>query len=737
MVVKNRMIKRYLVILLVGIFIISFSGSVFAIDYYVDAINGNDYASGISVAPWKTISKVNSMNFEPGDNIYFKRGQTWNEQLTISSSGNGTNWITFGSYGSGEKPEINGADLITGWEVYDENIYVADVSSEVRQLFINGERQTLARWPNSGWQNISANSEIKTRLYSESLIQPDDYWKNAIAVIRTANWRIETKTITANNQNENAIVWDGDVYLIQKDWGFYIENKLEEIDMQGEWYYDISTKRIFLYLNEDPANYNIEGSVRDYGIKTLYEMHHININNFSIIYSKVDGIHTYNSDYINIEDNIISFTKRNGIRANIYPDSEHGHIHANNNLISYTQGEGIVFSRQNYGEIINNNLFYIGVNEVSPKKVYGVMIGGMNHIVSHNKIDDVSYDGIYLSGGSTNVSISNNLISRCLLSLSDGGGIYTASWHNNLVIENNIVHDIVGNAGGTPSSTPATVIGIYLDELAEGITVRKNIIYNCNSVGMMLHRTHNNTIINNVIYNTPISVYMSEKSQDEMYDNNFYNNIFLSSNEEQLTFAVGRYSGSTTSSGDFDYNIHYNPYNENVIRYYQDWKTTYYTFSQWQTFSGQEPNGMQADPLFTDILNNDFNLQSTSPAIDAGVDVGLIRDFIGTLIPQGSAPDIGAYEYIQATLFCTDGGGICKINTCDNYTDCNSLIGICATGSCCFGTCTASSTCGFADTDTDGIINIIELMDYISQWKTESVTTTELMIGIGEWKNGC
>jgi hypothetical protein len=51
-----------------------------------------------------------------------------------------------------------------------------------------------------------------------------------------------------------------------------------------------------------------------------------------------------------------------------------------------------------------------------------------------------------------------------------------------------------------------------------------------------------------------------------------------------------------------------------------------------------------ADPLFTDITNNDYTLMPNSPAVDAGVDVGLTQDFAGNPVPFGDAPDIGAYE---------------------------------------------------------------------------------------------
>ena len=78
--------------------------------YYVDSTGGNDNNSGMATDnAWKTIAKVNASSFSPGETILFKRGETWREPLVISSSGNAGNPITFGAYGGGAFPKIEGS----------------------------------------------------------------------------------------------------------------------------------------------------------------------------------------------------------------------------------------------------------------------------------------------------------------------------------------------------------------------------------------------------------------------------------------------------------------------------------------------------------------------------------------------------------------------------------------------------------------------------------------------------
>ena len=68
--------------------------------------------------------------------------------------------------------------------------------------------------------------------------------------------------------------------------------------------------------------------------------------------------------------------------------------------------------------------------------------------------------------------------------------------------------------------------------------------------------------------------------------------------------------------------------------------------SGWQSKGGFDKVGsMIVDPVFCSI--SDFHLQASSPAIDAGINVGIKSDLDGNSVPCGSAPDIGVYEYTK------------------------------------------------------------------------------------------
>ena len=76
--------------------------------FYVDSQNGNDKNDGTSASKaFKSLSKVSSKYYQPGDKILFKSGCTFSGSMTIKGYGQANARVTIGSYGSGNKPKIS------------------------------------------------------------------------------------------------------------------------------------------------------------------------------------------------------------------------------------------------------------------------------------------------------------------------------------------------------------------------------------------------------------------------------------------------------------------------------------------------------------------------------------------------------------------------------------------------------------------------------------------------------
>ena len=112
----------------------------------MDATGGRDTNSALSqAAAWKTIAKVNASSFTPGDQILLKRGEVWRETLTVPSSGAAGKPITFGAYGSGVQPILNGSHLVSSWTANSirtignsfPNMYYASYTTTPNIVFFN------------------------------------------------------------------------------------------------------------------------------------------------------------------------------------------------------------------------------------------------------------------------------------------------------------------------------------------------------------------------------------------------------------------------------------------------------------------------------------------------------------------------------------------------------------------------------------------------------------------------
>src|SRR5687768_10355038 len=65
------------------------------VTYYIDSKAGNDQNDGTSKkAPWKSFSRLYTVQLQPGDSVCLKRGSSFIGPLEIRSTGTAENYIT-------------------------------------------------------------------------------------------------------------------------------------------------------------------------------------------------------------------------------------------------------------------------------------------------------------------------------------------------------------------------------------------------------------------------------------------------------------------------------------------------------------------------------------------------------------------------------------------------------------------------------------------------------------------
>ena len=148
------------------------------------------------------------------------------------------------------------------------------------------------------------------------------------------------------------------------------------------------------------------------------------------------------------------------------------------------------------------------------------------------------------------------------------------------------------------------------------------------------------------------------------------NNIFLTTGSQ--TRVINVMSGSTAENAVYvRNNMFYDPFRVS-------WGSTFYTaFAEYEAASSNVHDNIFGDPQFVEVTGNDAHLISTSPARDAGIESDIYQTFWDTYYdvfnnlnsldslnirkdfdrnprPQGTAWDIGAYEFQGSTCVDTD-----------------------------------------------------------------------------------
>jgi parallel beta-helix repeat protein len=305
--------------------------------YYISA-SGNDAANGTSESTaWKSIGRVNQHTFKAGDEILFECGERFIGELLIRNSGTAENPINIGSYSNGAKPVISGAINAANWISLNNGMFVGDISQKVYQLFADGKMKDLARIPAKGFYAIEAGD--KRNLIDNQHLNLPYNLTGAMVRIRAVNWQYETAKVASHSGG--CITFEENMmYQCNSRYGYLLDNKLEFLTEEGQWFWDEKTKKLFLKPeNSMPAELQtIEAVVCKNGITIAENVSNISISNLQIEkYENAAILGLGNSSHIYISDCNINNINVYGI----YLEINSGNYSITKNTITDIRGRGI------------------------------------------------------------------------------------------------------------------------------------------------------------------------------------------------------------------------------------------------------------------------------------------------------------------------------------------------------------------------------------------------------------
>lgn len=167
--------------------------------------------------------------------------------------------------------------------------------------------------------------------------------------------------------------------------------------------------------------------------------------------------------------------------------------------------------------------------------------------------------------------------------------------------------------------------------------IRQNLIYNAgNYGGVVIYHAGGVKVWGNTIYNSNGPGIVLDSDAEFCPEIEIRGNIIAENDEAEILI----YDVNSLIADDHNLLYHIGEGDAYEI------DLNYYSLSEYQAMTSKGQGSIQENPQFVDPSNYDFHSQGSSPAIDAGVDIGLTTDFDGKPRPQGAGYDIGVYEYL-------------------------------------------------------------------------------------------
>lgn len=651
-------------------------GEVPKADFYV-SLEGNDAWSGRLPAPtgdrtdgpFATLERaqeaVRTLRRElsqPREIRVLLRGGVYRiaKPITFSPEDSGSEQapVVYAAY-PGEKPVISGAVEIKRWEpIQGTPLWRAVLPelppsvNEVRQLFINGRRATVARTPNEGQtfrtagpaknypRTEAARRDVETRIaffFQEGQINdwPDRH--QAVAVVyhswtssrhKIAHVDFKNRLLRFTATSRWPMGW------WERNQRYYVEGIREALDAPGEWYLDQAAHQILYWPrdNENMSTVCAEAPV----VQEILRVEGSPETGRPVAYLRFEGLSFSHTDWRMPEAEPVDGQAASFLTTAALHFRGARYCQLIRCEIAHTGSYALWFDRgTKYCRAEQCHLFDLGAGgvrigeDVLPKepelqasnnevyncfihdggKVYhgavGVLIGQSSHNrVAHCEICDFFYTGVSVgwSWGYAPSSANHNIIEFNHIhhlgwgELSDMGGVYTLGISPGTIIRGNIIHDILSyDYGGW---------GLYTDEGSSYILLEKNLVYRVKDGAFHQHYGRENLVRNNILALSATYAQVRRTREEGHISFTLEGNIFFSRGVPML--------GGAWSNGNFrlQNNLYWDEKGEPKF-------PGGLSFAEWQA-RGFDAGSIVADPKFVNISAYDFRLAEDSPAWKLG-----------------------------------------------------------------------------------------------------------------------
>lgn len=588
-----------------------------AATYYVDYADGNDGNSGVAPgqafkhAPGdsRAAGAARALRLQPGDTVIFKGGVVYRGSIAMPAAGAPGKPITYdgntaGTFGEG-RAIIDGSERLTGWRRCTgpqdaagnpnwRNIFVAELPENIDPYLVN-----LFEDDRMGW--VAQEPNPRDPFFLDDL--------GSYRRVPRQNVTVTTLVDPARLNQKELDAWAGALMLI---WGtpnrVYLQNITAFDPASGKLTFDAVPG---VYTNRDTA-YSLANHLRILDIPGEFVV----VGRRVYYWPQTAGdlaekTITYSSRRVGVD-----FAARSNVTLQGFiVQKQGGRERAVGLANTGGRAAGIV--------IRDNEIRRVRSRERSSTLSLAGLDGGLidgNRIYENARCRGMAFND------AVDLVVSNNILHK---NGSTGIAFFTCK-------RSKMLHNTVTAHTGVH----ANALTVYLN--SADILVFGNRVYDSN-IALTTQKSRNITVACNILTGRGGYIVADWDGCDGL---SFYNNVILAEQGE-AAITVGLDSTNIV----FKNNICAGQVLARITQGAPVLANNLYTrLSNLQRPDSLEPGALLVNDLnriFVDPAKRDYRLKPGSPAIDAGVDVGLETDITGVKIPQGKAPDVGAHEWAR------------------------------------------------------------------------------------------